>query len=111
MSQESKLREEICCIGASLYQRGYTVGSAGNISARLDDYLLRGRPLPSVTVAYVAALTGTSSARITATNTDEEVTSARPESALFFVNHAGKTPTSSAAASSSLFVSLTTAPR
>ncbi len=23
--------------GASLYQRGYTVGSAGNISARLDD--------------------------------------------------------------------------
>ncbi|CAG9177968.1 3-oxo-tetronate 4-phosphate decarboxylase [Cupriavidus pinatubonensis] len=37
MSQESKLREEICRIGASLYQRGYTVGSAGNISARLDD--------------------------------------------------------------------------
>ncbi|CAJ92692.1 aldolase [Cupriavidus necator] len=37
MSTESKLREEICRIGASLYQRGYTVGSAGNISARLDD--------------------------------------------------------------------------
>jgi len=37
MSQESKLREEICRIGASLYQRGYTVGTAGNISARLDD--------------------------------------------------------------------------
>lgn len=37
MSTESQLREEIARIGASLYQRGYTVGSAGNISARLDD--------------------------------------------------------------------------
>lgn len=37
MSQESALREEICEVGRSLYQRGYTVGSAGNISARLDD--------------------------------------------------------------------------
>ncbi|MBP0600771.1 aldolase [Herbaspirillum sp. LeCh32-8] len=37
MSVEAKLREEICRIGASLFQRGYTVGSAGNISARLDD--------------------------------------------------------------------------
>jgi len=36
-TNESALREEICRIGASLYQRGYTVGSAGNISARLDD--------------------------------------------------------------------------
>jgi len=34
---DAKLREEICNIGASLYARGYTVGSAGNISARLDD--------------------------------------------------------------------------
>ncbi|WP_153076962.1 aldolase [Paraburkholderia bonniea] len=34
---EAKLREEICVTGASLYQRGYTVGSAGNISARLAD--------------------------------------------------------------------------
>jgi len=36
-SKESALREEICDVGRSLYQRGYTVGSAGNISARLDD--------------------------------------------------------------------------
>lgn len=36
-SAEARLREEICEVGASLYQRGYTVGSAGNISARLDD--------------------------------------------------------------------------
>jgi ribulose-5-phosphate 4-epimerase/fuculose-1-phosphate aldolase len=34
---ESKAREEIARIGADLYQRRYTVGSAGNISARLDD--------------------------------------------------------------------------
>ncbi|AUG01964.1 aldolase [Pseudomonas sp. 09C 129] len=36
-SKEQALREEICDVGRSLYQRGYTVGSAGNISARLDD--------------------------------------------------------------------------
>ncbi len=36
-SKESALREEICSVGASLFQRGYTVGTAGNISARLDD--------------------------------------------------------------------------
>ncbi|MFY3954328.1 aldolase [Achromobacter xylosoxidans] len=37
MSLETRIREEICTVGASLYQRGYTVGAAGNISARLDD--------------------------------------------------------------------------
>lgn len=37
MSNENTLREEICDVGASLYTRGYTVGSAGNISARLED--------------------------------------------------------------------------
>jgi len=37
MSSEARLREEICTVGASLYARGYTVGSAGNISARLED--------------------------------------------------------------------------
>jgi ribulose-5-phosphate 4-epimerase/fuculose-1-phosphate aldolase len=36
-SDEAKIREEICVTGASLYTRGYTVGSAGNISARLED--------------------------------------------------------------------------
>ncbi len=40
MSVEAKAREEICRIGASLYTRGYTVGSAGNISVRLDDGFL-----------------------------------------------------------------------
>jgi len=37
MSRENALREEICTVGHSLYGRGFTVGSAGNISARLDD--------------------------------------------------------------------------
>ncbi len=37
MTPETRIREEICTVGASLYQRGYTVGAAGNISARLDD--------------------------------------------------------------------------
>ncbi len=37
MSTEVQLREEICVVGKSLYERGYTVGSAGNISARLED--------------------------------------------------------------------------
>ena len=34
---ENRTREEIARIGADLYSRRYTVGSAGNISARLDD--------------------------------------------------------------------------
>lgn len=40
MSPESRAREEICRIGESLYRRGYAVGSAGNISARLEDGFL-----------------------------------------------------------------------
>lgn len=34
---ESALREEICRVGRSLYERGYVHASAGNISARLPD--------------------------------------------------------------------------
>ncbi len=37
MTPETRIREEICTVGASLDQGGYTVGAAGNISARLDD--------------------------------------------------------------------------
>jgi ribulose-5-phosphate 4-epimerase/fuculose-1-phosphate aldolase len=36
-STENSIREEICLTGKSLYERRYTVGSAGNISARLED--------------------------------------------------------------------------
>jgi len=36
-TNEARVREEICLNGASLHQRGYTVGTAGNISARVDD--------------------------------------------------------------------------
>ncbi|GBR10432.1 3-oxo-tetronate 4-phosphate decarboxylase [Acetobacter oeni] len=34
---EQSLREEICRIGRDLFLRGYTAGTAGNISIRLDD--------------------------------------------------------------------------
>jgi ribulose-5-phosphate 4-epimerase/fuculose-1-phosphate aldolase len=37
MSQEAKAREAICAVGASIFQRGLTFGSTGNISVRLDD--------------------------------------------------------------------------
>ncbi len=34
---ETKLREDICRFGRSLFERGLTPGSSGNISLRLDD--------------------------------------------------------------------------
>lgn len=34
---ESALREQICTCGKSLFERGLTAGSSGNISMRLDD--------------------------------------------------------------------------
>lgn len=37
MQNEQALREEICQVGADLFTRGYTTGTAGNISARLED--------------------------------------------------------------------------
>lgn len=37
MSAETYLREQVCLLAASLYDRGLTPGSSGNISARLDD--------------------------------------------------------------------------
>ncbi|MGY2934405.1 ribulose-5-phosphate 4-epimerase/fuculose-1-phosphate aldolase [Bradyrhizobium sp. GM6.1] len=36
MSNETLLREDICRFGRSLFERGLTPGSSGNISARLD---------------------------------------------------------------------------
>lgn len=37
MTDESRLREEIVAFGRSLFERGLTAGSSGNISVRLDD--------------------------------------------------------------------------
>jgi len=37
---ESTVRERICAIGRSLFDRGLTAGSSGNLSARIDDGLL-----------------------------------------------------------------------
>ncbi|MGL4495807.1 MAG: 3-oxo-tetronate 4-phosphate decarboxylase [Beijerinckiaceae bacterium] len=40
MSTEAKLREDIARYAKSLFDRGYTVGSSGNISVRCEDGLL-----------------------------------------------------------------------
>jgi ribulose-5-phosphate 4-epimerase/fuculose-1-phosphate aldolase len=37
MSEETNARDEICRVGASIFQRGLTFGSTGNISVRLSD--------------------------------------------------------------------------
>ena len=37
---EARLREEICRVGASLFQRGYVHATAGNVSARIADGFL-----------------------------------------------------------------------
>ncbi len=37
MTEETRIRDEICRVGASLFDRGLTAGSSGNISVRLDD--------------------------------------------------------------------------
>jgi ribulose-5-phosphate 4-epimerase/fuculose-1-phosphate aldolase len=37
MSEEASLREAICRFGRSIFERGLTSGSSGNISARLSD--------------------------------------------------------------------------
>ena len=34
---ENKLREQICLLATSMFERGLTHGSTGNISVRLDD--------------------------------------------------------------------------
>jgi len=40
MTGEAHLREEICRVGRSLFERGYVHATAGNISVRLDDGFL-----------------------------------------------------------------------
>jgi 3-dehydro-4-phosphotetronate decarboxylase len=40
VSTEARLREEICRVGRSLFERGYVHATAGNISAKLDDGFL-----------------------------------------------------------------------
>lgn len=37
MPEETRVRDEICRVGASLFDRGLTAGSSGNISVRLTD--------------------------------------------------------------------------
>lgn len=40
MSSESKVREDIVRLSRSLFERGFSVGSAGNVSAAVDDGIL-----------------------------------------------------------------------
>jgi ribulose-5-phosphate 4-epimerase/fuculose-1-phosphate aldolase len=40
MTEENQLRQEICRVGRSLFERGYAHATAGNISARLGDGFL-----------------------------------------------------------------------
>jgi 3-dehydro-4-phosphotetronate decarboxylase len=40
MSEETRLRDEICRVGRSLFDRGYVHATAGNISVRLDNGFL-----------------------------------------------------------------------
>ena len=40
MSDETRLRDEICRVGRSLFERGYVHATAGNISGRLEDGFL-----------------------------------------------------------------------
>lgn len=47
MSDESKLREQICVLARSMFDRGLTHGSSGNISVRLDDDTLLVTPTGS----------------------------------------------------------------
>jgi 3-dehydro-4-phosphotetronate decarboxylase len=52
MSDETRLREHICSVAASMFARGLTAGSSGNISARLGD----GRLLVTPTGSSFGAL-------------------------------------------------------
>ena len=37
MSRETQLRDAVCATAKSIYDRGLTFGSTGNISVRVDD--------------------------------------------------------------------------
>ena len=41
MTEENKVRDEIVRLSPSLFERGYSVGTAGNISAAVEDGMLR----------------------------------------------------------------------
>ena len=43
---ESVKREELAVLAKSLFDRGYSVGSAGNISVAVEDGLLERRQIP-----------------------------------------------------------------
>ena len=65
---ESKLREQICLLATSMFERGLTHGSTGNISVRLDDNNILVTPSVQFSpkaCARVASLTTTKTCIIT----------------------------------------------
>ena len=61
MSNESTLREEICAVGKSMFDRGLTFGSSGNIStlaeaAAMIDWIVS--PECSFTTGFAFDLSG-----------------------------------------------------
>ncbi|MDE2184530.1 MAG: lytic transglycosylase domain-containing protein [Alphaproteobacteria bacterium] len=97
-----------------LYQRyGYpNLFAAYNAGpSRVDDYLTHGRPLPRVTDAYVAMLTGTHVSSSLPSNPSRDAAPTQPATTLFFVNHTRETEGSAAASASPLFVTLSSAQR
>lgn len=92
-----------------LYQRyGYpNLFAAYNAGpSRVDDFVTRLRPLPRVTDAYVAALTGSNLSSNSAPISAKDVDATAPQDALFFVNRAHEAEAATATPASSLFVTL-----
>lgn len=97
-----------------LYQRyGYpNLFAAYNAGpSRVDDFVTRGRPLPRVTDAYVAALTDSNLPSDSPPGDSQNAVSTVPPDALFFVNRAHGSEPSSAASASPLFVTLSATQR
>jgi ribulose-5-phosphate 4-epimerase/fuculose-1-phosphate aldolase len=80
MSEETKTRDEICRVGASIFQRGLTFGSTGNISVRLSD----GGYLMTPTNASLGALDPAKLSRFDATGRFLDGDPATKESFLHF---------------------------
>ena len=47
MTEEARLREQICVLAKSMFDRGLTHGSTGNISARTSRRRTAGIPRPA----------------------------------------------------------------
>jgi 3-dehydro-4-phosphotetronate decarboxylase len=90
MSEESRLREEICRLGQSMFVRGLTNGSSGNISARLAN----GRLLVTPTGSSLGALDPARLSRLEASGTfldGDKPTKELPLHSAFYDTRPGRT--------------------